>query len=1071
MPDAVESKPEVKGLKSTLNLPQTTFPMKANLPQNEPARLAAWKESGLYEQIRAARKGREKYILHDGPPYANGAIHLGHALNKCIKDFVVKTKTMAGFDSPYVPGWDCHGLPIEIKVDEQLGRKKLEMDPVAVRRACREYAQKYVDLQRSQFERLGVFGRWDSPYLTMSFDYEASILETFYEFFEKDFVYKGLKPVYWCIHDRTALAEAEVEYETHTSPSVYVRYKLTSDPASIHQGLGKELGAPSVAAPGDGCYTTNTKAPTPGAPSSRPTLGAKVGEAPPVYAIIWTTTPWTLPASQAIAFNPGMEYVALATPDGTYIIAQALLSEVIVHCRLMSAKHPSEPASQADIVAVFTGEHLDRATFQHPFLDRTILGVLAPYVTAEQGTGAVHTAPAHGVDDFATGKRYDLPELQYVDNAGKHRNTADKFSNNIVQPYEDLTVFKSNPIIIELLRERGALLSATNFEHSYPHCWRCHNPVIVRATEQWFIGMETPMPSEPAQNDFIQNYQDDVILSGARSAESKDPRISLESPQESGAPSIAASGDGWDSTISTEETTTFRQRALDEIKQVTWDPAWGEERISNMIATRPDWCISRQRIWGVPIAVFLCEKCHTPLNDPAINKSIVELFKKESADAWYVHSAEALLPAGTACACGHTQFRKEMDILDVWFESGSSWHAVLEAEPELTFPADLYTEGGDQHRGWFHSSLLTSVALRGRAPYSMVATSGWTLDEQGRPFSKSLGNGVDPVDIAKRLGGEVVRLWVASVDFREDVAASENLMQRVSDNYRKLRNTLRFLLGNLHDFTPATDAIPDFAKLEPLDQYILARLAEVNTKIRAAYDAFEFHRAYHALNEFVNTDLSALYLDVLKDRLYTFAPNHPARRSAQTALWHIAEALTRLIAPILSFTADETWALLPTVEGRESSVHVALFLDVKEIVTEFDEETGAEWLGIMALRDRVLAQLEGLRSQKIIGKSLEAAATISARDEEELHSLRKYADALPELYNVSEVHIILRPDRETEYVPGLSVRRSENPKCERCWRYISDVGQEANYPTVCLRCADALAAIGFPPYSAEEGQA
>ena len=994
MPEAPENKPEAKGLKSTLNLPQTTFPMKANLPQNEPLRLAAWTEADLYAQIRAARAGSPKYILHDGPPYANGAIHLGHALNKCIKDFVVKTKTMAGFDSPYVPGWDCHGLPIEIKVDEQLGRKKLEMDPIAVRRACREYAQKYVDLQRSQFERLGVFGRWNNPYLTMSFEYEARILETFYEFFEKDFVYKGLKPVYWCIHDRTALAEAEVEYEQHESPSVYVRYKLTSDASSV----ASKLSAPFITASG------NEWDPT----------------AAPVYAIIWTTTPWTLPASQAIAFNATMEYVALATPGATYIVAQALLSQVVVHCHLMSGSHPSEPASPNDIVAVFTGQHLDRAIFQHPFLDRSILGVLADYVTAEQGTGAVHTAPAHGVDDFYTGERYDLPELQYVDNAGKQRNTADQASNFAVQPYADLTVFKSNAPIIELLRERGALLSATTFQHSYPHCWRCHNPVIVRATEQWFIGMETPM------------LDTDSALDGA--------------------------------------TTTFRQRALDEIKQVVWDPAWGEERISNMIATRPDWCISRQRIWGVPIAVFLCEKCHKPLNSRAINKSIVELFKKESADAWYVHEASSLLPEGTTCrSCGSVDaFRKEMDILDVWFESGSSWHAVLEAEPELTFPADLYTEGGDQHRGWFHSSLLNSVATRGKAPYKMVATSGWTLDEQGRPFSKSLGNGVDPVDIAKRLGGEVVRLWVASVDFREDVAASENLMQRVSDNYRKLRNTLRFLLGNLHDFTPATDAINDFAKLEPLDQYILARTATLDAKIRAAYDTFEFHRAYHALNEFVNTDLSALYLDVLKDRLYTFAPNHPARRSAQTALWRIAEALTRLIAPILSFTADETWALLPKVEGRENSVHLALFPNMADIIPGSVKQLEADWEQLLEVRAQVLAKLEELRAQKAIGKSLEAAVTLYTNDLIDGKLAHRYSGTLPELFNVSEVNVTRG---ESEHLPFLSVRRSEQPKCERCWRYVPDVGSDSNYPTVCLRCAEALTAINFAPYTKEEGTA
>jgi isoleucyl-tRNA synthetase len=954
--------------------------MKANLPQNEPARLASWQQQDLYAQIRAARAGSPKYILHDGPPYANGAIHLGHALNKCIKDFVVKTKTMAGFDAPYVPGWDCHGLPIEIKVDEQLGRKKLEMDPIAVRRACREYAQKYVDLQRSQFERIGVFGRWNDPYLTMSFQYEASIVETFYDFFQKGFVYKGLKPVYWCIHDRTALAEAEVEYEQHTSPSVYVRYALTSDPATLDSALAGKS----------------------------------------VHTIIWTTTPWTLPASQAIAFNPELEYVALSTSTGIYIVAQALLSAVVVHCQLMSAAHPTEPARQADILAILKGSHLEDATFQHPFLDRSILAVTAPYVTAEQGTGAVHTAPAHGVDDFYTGQRYKLPELQYVDNSGRQRHTSDNYSHNTTQPYEDLTVFKSNPVIIELLKEKGALLSATHFEHSYPHCWRCHNPVIVRATEQWFIGMETPMTAPD------------------------------------GTP------------------TTFRQRALDEIKQVVWDPAWGEERISNMIATRPDWCISRQRIWGVPIAVFLCDKCSTPLNDPAINKSIVALFHAEGADAWYIHNAAHLLPHGTKCsACGHHEFRKEMDILDVWFESGASWHAVLDIEPELHSPADLYTEGGDQHRGWFHSSLLLSVGAVGHAPYKMVATSGWTLDEQGRAFSKSLGNGVDPVDIAKRLGGEIIRLWVASVDFREDVAASENLMQRVSDNYRKLRNTLRFLLGNLHDFDPATNSIA-FAAMEPLDQYILARLADLTTRIRDSYDDFEFHRAYHALNEFVNTDLSALYLDVLKDRLYTFAPNHPARRSAQTALWRIAEALTRLIAPILSFTADEVWALLPRVEGREPSVHLALFPNLADLVPGSATALLADWDKLLTARDEVLKVLEEERAAKVIGKSSEARVTLgwlsspfSPQPASEV--FERYAAILPELFGTSQVEIQNASVVEGVTEPGafyVQAKPAAGIKCERCWRFVEDVGQSADFPTVCLRCAEALEAIHFPPYAA-----
>ncbi|MCU1321606.1 MAG: isoleucyl-tRNA synthetase [Acidobacteriaceae bacterium] len=973
MSEAPQNKPEPKALKTTLNLPQTSFAMKANLPLNEPARLAAWQEQDLYAQIRAARAGSPKYILHDGPPYANGAIHLGHALNKCIKDFVVKTKTMAGFDAPYVPGWDCHGLPIEIKVDEQLGRKKLEMDPVAVRRACREYAQKYVDLQRSQFERIGVFGRWKDPYLTMSFPYEASIAETFYEFFEKGFVYKGLKPVYWCIHDRTALAEAEVEYEQHTSPSVYIRYQLTSDPAAVDPALAGQS----------------------------------------VYTIIWTTTPWTIPASQAVAFNPEMEYVALKTGDGTvYIVAAGLADSVKAACNL----------GDTTDAAHFKGEMLDRATFQHPFLDRSVLGVLASYVTADQGTGAVHTAPAHGVDDFYTGARYNLPALQYIDNSGRQRNTADASSHEVTQPYEDLSVFKSNPVIIELLKEKGALLSATAFEHSYPHCWRCHNPVIVRATEQWFIEIDKPL----------------------------------------------ANPDG--------SVTTYRQRTLDEIAKVTWDPAWGEERISNMIATRPDWCISRQRIWGVPIAVFLCEKCHTPLNDAAINKSIVALFHKEGADAWYIHNAASLLPAGTTCSCGGTEFRKEMDILDVWFESGASWHAVLDIEPELKrlpseIQADLYTEGGDQHRGWFHSSLLTSVAVRGHAPYKMVATSGWTLDEQGRAFSKSLGNGVDPVDIAKRLGGEIIRLWVASVDFREDVAASENLMQRVSDNYRKLRNTLRFLLGNLHDFSPAENKVA-FAQMEPLDQYILARLAELTAKIRASYDTFEFHRAYHALNEFVNTDLSALYLDVLKDRLYTFAPNHPARRSAQTALWQIAEALTRLIAPILSFTAEEVWALLPKVEGRESSVHLALFPDLADIVPGNTTALLSDWEQILAVREEAFKVLEEERAAKVIGKSSEARIVLGwieqlAAQRSSQQLFERYASILPELFGVSQVqieHITVVEGQAEKGAFYVQAKPANGSKCERCWRYTTDVGDEARYPTVCLRCADALAAVHFDPY-------
>jgi isoleucyl-tRNA synthetase len=986
-----------KPLKSTLNLPQTDFPMKAGLPVNEPKRLQQWQDADLYGQIRAARAGSPRYILHDGPPYANGAIHLGHALNKTLKDFVVKTKTMAGFDAPYVPGWDCHGLPIEIKVDEQLGRKKLEMDPVAVRRACREYAQKYLDLQRSQFIRMGIFGRWERPYSTMDYEYEAHIAESFYRFYEQGFVFKGLKPVSWCIHDRTALAEAEVEYELHTSPSVYVRYKLTSDAGKIVSELGS---------------TWNT-----------------------VYTIIWTTTPWTLPASLAVAFHPEMEYVALKTPETTYIIADALLTNVIDSCNLRSASDPTKKATSNDVIARFPGRLLDHTTFAHPFLDRVVVGTNATYVTDDTGTGAVHTAPAHGVDDFATGKRYDLPEVQYIDDAGRQMHT-ERFGGGVAQAYEGLTVFKSNPVIIELLKEKGALLATANLEHSYPHCWRCHKPVITRATEQWFIKMETEMTAPD----------------GAK--------------------------------------TTFRQRALDEIKRVKWDPAWGQERITNMVTTRPDWCISRQRIWGVPIAVFLCRKCATPLNDPAINQQIVELFKKESADAWYIRTPEQLLPAGTKCACGHTEFRKETDILDVWFESGASSHAVLDFDADVqqvagTDPrADLYAEGGDQHRGWFMSSLLCSIGLHNRAPFKEVATYGWTLDEKGRALSKSLGNFIDPVEIMDSLGGDIVRLWVASVDFREDVVASLPLLKRLAEEiYRKLRNTFRFLLGSLrevdpstgltHDFDPTTDAVP-FEQMQPIDQYILARTAELTGKIRKAYEEYEFHRVYHLLNEFCNSELSAFYLDVLKDRLYTypikFKPGNAeqerlyrARRSAQTAIYKITDALARLTAPILSFTADEVYQSLP---GTTGSVHLTLFPNPEDLApADQVSQLIAEWDELLQRRAKVFVDLEVLRNQKEIGKSLEATIAFYISERDDMRLINKYLPSLPELFNVSEVSLIELPDNHPDSKIDWRVERSGKAKCDRCWRHVPDVGKVEKYPTVCGRCAEALDAIDFAPYA------
>jgi isoleucyl-tRNA synthetase len=931
-------------LKSTLNLPKTQFSMKANLPQNEPKMLARWQEMEIYHRIREARRGSPLYVLHDGPPYANGPIHLGHALNKCLKDFVVKSKNMAGFDAPYIPGWDCHGLPIEIKVDESLGGKKLEMDPLEVRKACASYAEKYLNLQRSQFQRLGVFGRFERPYSTMTPEYESVVISTFYSFFENDMVYKGLKPVYWCIFDKTALAEAEVEYENHTSPSVWVEYRLTSDPAKIDRALA----------------------------------GKKVA------TIIWTTTPWTLPASMAVAFHPTEEYVAMETERGTYIVAEQLAAATAEKCGFQDVKY----------IARFPGAKLEHTTFGHPFLDRKILGVLAEYVTMDQGTGAVHTAPSHGADDFYTGVKYKLDQTCNVDASGVMRHG--------LPEYEGKTVFEANPAIVELLKARGVLLASERIEHSYPHCWRCHNPVIFRATEQWFISMEASM-----------------------------------------------------------ENGTLRTRALDEIKQVRWDPAWGEERISNMIATRPDWCISRQRVWGVPIAVFFCTGCERVLNMKEVNRAVVDLFAREGADSWYRRDASEIVPAGTKCPnCGGERFRKEMDIIDVWFESGSSYLAVHNAEGDLPWPSGLYLEGGDQYRGWFHSSLLCSIGAKDSAPYKMVATNGWTLDAQGRPMSKSVGNVVDPNDIGERLGGEIVRLWVASVDFREDVHGSEELMQRVAESYRKIRNTVRNILSNLYDFDPKRHAVP-FSEMEFLDRVMLVRTAELTEAVRNWYDEFLFHRIYQRINEFCAVDLSAVYFDILKDRLYTFAANSRGRRSAQTALWRIAESMVRLLAPVMSFTADEIWRFLPQVEGRPESVHLALFPEPHEVPGEAFEYGGEEhqrlvrdWETLAGIRDQVLIALEAARKNKVIGSGLEAQVHISA-GEPLLSLLKKYEDQLRYIFIVSGVTLGGDSGNGAAGI-RVQVSRAEGGKCDRCWNYSVHVGEDSRYATVCERCSAVL---------------
>jgi isoleucyl-tRNA synthetase len=940
-------------LKTTLNLPRTDFPMKANLPQNEPRILAQWEEGKLYEQIQLARKQDPAYILHDGPPYPTGTIHLGTGLNKILKDMVVKSKTMAGFRAPYVPGWDCHGLPIETQVEKELGGKKGRVPPVEFRRICREFALRYVDQHRRDFKRLGVLGRWGDPYLTMSKGYEACIADAFLTFLEKGYVFRGLMPVYWCLYDRTALAEAEVEYENHTSPSIWVRYRLLE------------------------------------------AANAPTNQSHGTYALVWTTTPWTLPASMALAFHAQHRYVFATDNRGdTYLLAQELLASVVKETGLhFDSISPATP-----------GTSLAGTKFQHPFLDRVVPGVLGEHVTLEQGSGIVHTAPGHGSEDFAVGQEYGLPTYAPLDDDGR-------FTEGLPE-YKGKTVFEANPAIIELLKSRGALVAEAKLQHSYPHCWRCHNPVIFRATEQWFIQMDSgsaavPPPKAPA----------------------------------------------------------LRQLALAEIPKVKWTPEWGQERIHEMIAHRPDWCISRQRVWGVPLVIFYCDKCGKKLQDFGALRQVIRWFEKEGADAWYTHSAEELLPTGTACDCGCAKWRKETDILDVWFDSGSSHLAVLDppdkANAELPWPADMYLEGPDQYRGWFHSSLLISAGIRGRAPYRQVLTHGWTLDEQGRPMSKSLGNVILPTEICEKWGADLLRLWVASQDYHSDVRMSENVMKQLSEAYFKIRNTFRFALGNLSDFDPSHDAVPADS-LEELDRWMLGRTSRLVARCLEFYQSFDFHRVYHALYDFCVVDLSAFYFDILKDRLYTFAAKGCQRRSAQTAIYRIVSALARLLAPILVFTTDEIWKHLPREKAAPSEIHLTRF-PTGEWCGFPDEALEARWARLLEVREAVLKSLEEARNAKEINSGLEARVELAA-DGELGTLLRDYAAWLPTLFIVSQVDLVkgnAPAGTHSEKLPGLSVavHRARGKKCERCWNYSVRVGESSDYPTVCERCLPVLREI------------
>jgi isoleucyl-tRNA synthetase len=950
--------PKIVDLKSTLNLPRTAFPMKAGLPLNEPKQLAEWEETKLYRRIQESRAGAPTYVLHDGPPYPTGTIHLGTGLNKILKDMVVKSKTMAGFRAPYVPGWDCHGLPIETQVEKELGGKKGSVPPGEFRRMCREFALRYVDQHRRDFKRLGVLGQWEDPYLTMSPHYEATIADAFITFLENGYVYRGLKPVYWCIFDKTALAEAEVEYEDHTSPSIYVRYKLIQNADSK---VPQELKGKNV------------------------------------YGVIWTTTPWTIPASMALAFNPEHPYAAVEVEGGdVYILAQQLRHTVAAACKYVET---------GNVFGTYTGREIVEKfglIFQHPFLnDRLEPAVLADYVELDSGTGIVHTAPGHGVEDYQTGQRYGIKAYAPIDDDGR-------FVEGLPE-YIGKAVFEANPIIVQLLDSRGALIGQEKISHSYPHCWRCHNPVIFRATEQWFIDLDG-----------------------------------------------AGTGAG-----------PIRTRALAEISKVQWTPAWGAERIHSMIAERPDWCVSRQRFWGVPLVILYCTECKKQFNDYAALHALVQKwFTVEGADAWFTHTVEELLPAGTHCSCGASSWRKETDILDVWFDSGSSHLAVLgrldAAGQELPWPADMYLEGPDQYRGWFHSSLLVGVAVRNGAPYRQVVTHGWTLDAKGQPMSKSLGNVVLPTEVCEKWGADLLRLWVASQDYTADVRMSDNVMTQLSEAYRKLRNTFRFALGNLADFDPSRDSVPD-AEMDEIDRWMLSRAAELVAQCRKWYEGFEFHRVFHAMHDFAVVDLSAFYFDVLKDRLYTFAPRNRSRRSAQTAVYRIAKALLSLTTPITVFTAEEIWKHIPHTAGDPESAHMAMFPTKETFGSPFNPAKAANWEKLLLVRTEVLRTLEAARNAKTISGALEAKVLLSAAPELAA-VLQQYHGWLPGLFIVSQVELADAASadaQKSELLPGLSVsvQRADGTKCERCWNYSTHVGENADYPTVCERCVKALAEI------------
>lgn len=915
---------------ATLNLPKTEFPMRAGLPKSEPETLKRWEQEKIYEKLMEKNEGKPLFVLHDGPPYANGNIHLGTSLNKVLKDIIVRYKNMSGFKSPYVPGWDTHGLPTELKARAKAGvENSTTISELEIRKICREFALGYLDDQRNQFKRLGVIGEWDNPYITLLPEFEAKQIEIFAEMACKGYIYKGLKPVYWCPDCKTALAEAEIEYAEDPCHSIYVKFKVNDD-----QGKLKALGI----------------------------------EPEKCYFVIWTTTTWTLPGNVAICLGPDFDYSIIKCGDEYYIMAEALAADAMKE----AGKEDYE------VVGTMKGIEFEYMKAQHPFLDRESLVIVGDHVTLESGTGCVHTAPGHGVEDYDVCKNYpEIPIVVPVDADGRLTEEAGQFAG--------LLTGDANKPIAQHLDSIGALFALKKIIHQYPHCWRCKNPVLFRATDQWFCSVED-----------------------------------------------------------------FKDEAVKAINEVEWIPGWGKDRITSMVKERKDWCISRQRKWGVPIPIFFCKDCGEPYIDRDAMMAVADLFRKEGSDAWFKYDASEILPEGTKCPkCGGTHFNKEQDIMDVWFDSGSSHAAVLEQRDYLKWPADLYLEGADQYRGWFQSSLLTSVATKGTAPYKAVLTHGWVVDGEGRKMSKSLGNGIDPQEIVEQYGADVLRLWVASSDYHADIRISKDILKQLSEAYRKIRNTARYILGNLNDFNPDTDMV-DVKDLYPIDKWAIAKLNELNDKVRAGYDAYEFHQVYHSIHNFCVVDMSNFYLDVLKDRLYTEKADSASRRAAQTTIYMILDAMTRMISPILAYTSDEIWRYMP--HGSNCDKECVLFNEMPaKVDIDIDAEFMARWNRIHELRDLVKKSIEVAVKNKLIKSSLESKIVLTCGGDN-YEFVNSVLGELTAVFIVSKVELVKGDSDEINVV----VEKAEGEKCERCWVYSDTVGQNSEHPTLCARCAEIL---------------